>query len=179
MGEFSEKPRGTIKTWSRIGKTDFVHFCMFWWHFFTKISLTTFIISNQRLKTSGLWPKLRTFGWYVTCPKLCNFFLGWPPYCAAYSTTLIRRYVRFHDDSIPGKVKISCAINMVLKGWKAEKAIFHQKIAPEILGKTPPKAMEWGWAPPYGKSPQFCDFFAMMTSLMKLSYMSNKQTFEI
>ena len=35
------------------------------------------------------------------------------------------------------------------------------KIASVILGKTPPKAMEWGWAPPsppYGINPQFCDF---------------------
>ena len=44
------------------------------------------------------------------------------------------------------------------------------KIASVILGKTPPKAMEWGWVPPplYGRSPQFCDFFALMASLITL-----------
>ena len=30
-------------------------------------------------------------------------------------TLFLRRYVRFHDDIIPGEVKISSAINMVLK----------------------------------------------------------------
>ena len=52
-------------------------------------------------------------------------------------------------------------------------ANFIIKIASVILGKTPPKATEWGWAPPgppppYGKSPQFCDFFLGRASLRQI-----------
>ena len=124
MGEFSEKPRGTIKTWSRIGKTDFVHFCMFWWHFFTKISLTTFIISNQRLKTSGLWPKLRTFGWYVTCPKLDDWrctLISWnPPYIVEGAAPMANCLCNWYDIFYERK---SASSNSHLKQYSSHRRL--------------------------------------------------------